>query len=89
MATVTNIGDLDREEFLEMTGPVVFIMSTYGTGGSPADGEEFMDWIQKLEKNNLFGNIEFSILGLGNRTFEHFCGNSRTLREALVGNGGK
>lgn len=39
LATVTNIGDVDKEEFLELTGPAVFFMSTYGNGGSPADGE--------------------------------------------------
>lgn len=56
------------------------ILSTYGNGGSPADGEEFVEWLRGLEKKDYFGSIELCILGLGNRSFEHFCGNSRTIR---------
>jgi hypothetical protein len=54
---VTNIGDVDKEDFLELTGPAIFLLATYGNGGSPADGEEFMEWVKTLEKNNLFEKI--------------------------------
>jgi sulfite reductase alpha subunit-like flavoprotein len=33
--------------------------------------------------------MEFALLGLGNRTFERFCGNSVAFREALLENGAK
>jgi hypothetical protein len=30
------------------------LMSTYGNGGSPADGDDFIDWLKQLEKKNYF-----------------------------------
>jgi hypothetical protein len=30
----------------------VFLLSTYGNGGSPDDGDDFMDWIKTLPKQN-------------------------------------
>lgn len=46
LVTVTNIGDFNREEFVEHDGPIVLLLSTYGNGGSPTDGEEFVNWIK-------------------------------------------
>ena len=85
--TVTNIGDIDKEEFLGTTGEIIFILSTYGNGGSPADGEDFVHWLQNLKGNTTLEKMRFSILGLGNRAFEHFAGNSRKFKECLVGLG--
>lgn len=53
ISSIINIGDFDKEEFLESQGPVIFILSTYGNGGSPSDGEEFRAWITELKGNNL------------------------------------
>ena len=38
IATVTNIGDVNQEELLQIEGTIIMILSTYGNGGSPADG---------------------------------------------------
>jgi hypothetical protein len=32
-------------------------MSTYGNGGSPVDGEDFVNLLRKLEKKNIFENV--------------------------------
>ena len=48
IATVTNVGDIDREDFLNFDGNAVFILSTYGNGGPPPDGEEFVEWLSQL-----------------------------------------
>lgn len=48
ICTVTNIGDIDKERFVQISGPAIFLVSTYGDGQSPADGEEFMKWIETL-----------------------------------------
>lgn len=40
-----NVGNIDKDKFIETHGPVIFIVSTYGDGDSPVDGENFMKWI--------------------------------------------
>jgi sulfite reductase alpha subunit-like flavoprotein len=72
-----------------MNGSALFLISTYGNGGSPMDGEDFMDWIKNFRENNVLEKLEFAILGLGNRSFDRFCGNSVGFREALLANGAK
>lgn len=47
-------------------------LSTYGNGDSPQDGENFLTWIEKTEKqegHQLLKKICFSILALGNSSF--------------------
>jgi sulfite reductase alpha subunit-like flavoprotein len=48
-----------------------------------------MEWLKSRKEKEVFSNIEFAVLGLGNRTFERFCGNSVSFREALLGGGGR
>ena len=43
-----NIGDTDEDKFLEHHGTAILIMATYGNGGSPADGEAFVEWLKNL-----------------------------------------
>ena len=37
-------------------------MSTYGNGGSPVDGEDFVNLLRKLEKKNIFAKGNMGLL---------------------------
>jgi sulfite reductase (NADPH) flavoprotein alpha-component len=72
--TVLNIGDLDREELKSPQGTTLFLLSTYGNGDSPADGETFLKWVESLKLTNEFQGLEYAILAFGNSDFENHCG---------------
>jgi hypothetical protein len=40
-----NVGDIDKDKFVESSGVSIFLISTYGNGTSPTDGQEFIKWI--------------------------------------------
>ncbi len=80
ISELINVGDIEFDLFTKQEGTAVFFLSTYGKGDSPADGEEFLAWIEKLEKKSLFKNKKFIIIALGNKTYEHFCGHGRRVR---------
>jgi sulfite reductase alpha subunit-like flavoprotein len=42
IALITNIGDLDTDEYVNHRGTVIFLLSTYGDGSSPLDGQVFL-----------------------------------------------
>jgi sulfite reductase alpha subunit-like flavoprotein len=52
-------------------------LSTYGTGDSPSDGEDFLAWLQSLKGDKILSKLSFIIMALGNSTFEYFCGHGR------------
>lgn len=41
LANVINIGDYDHEDLLDSDITTIFLLSTYGDGASPSDGEKF------------------------------------------------
>ena len=43
--------------------------------------------MENLKGHDLLSKVQFSILALGNSTFEHFCGNGRTIKECFLGLG--
>lgn len=43
--SVINIGDYDYKELISSEGPIIFLLSTYGDGDSPSDGEAFYKWV--------------------------------------------
>ena len=50
---VINLSDFDPDEFLRLKLiPIVFILSTYGSGGPTEDAEKFFDWLKSLKNKN-------------------------------------
>ena len=65
---------------------VVFITSTYGNGEPPDDAAPFWEGVVQRDGLNLRG-VKFSVLALGNSTYDHFCKCGRDLDAALERHG--
>lgn len=71
---MTNIGDYDHEDLLGFRGTIIFLLSTYGNGDSPDDGENFLNWIEKINPEKQFEGLEYAILAFGNSNFDNHVG---------------
>jgi uncharacterized iron-regulated membrane protein/flavodoxin len=65
---------------------VLIVISTYGDGEPPDDAANFYHAIVNGPKLNLSG-LEFSVLALGNTTFDHFCRCGKEIDSALERHG--
>jgi uncharacterized iron-regulated membrane protein/flavodoxin len=65
---------------------VVFITSTYGNGEPPDDAAPFWEGVVRRDGLKLRG-VKFSVLALGNSTYDHFCKCGRDLDAALERHG--
>jgi sulfite reductase (NADPH) flavoprotein alpha-component len=65
---------------------VLIVISTYGDGEPPDDAADFYHAIVNGPKLNLSG-LEFSVLALGNTTFDHFCRCGKEIDSALERHG--
>ena len=65
---------------------VVFITSTYGNGEPPDDAAPFWEAVVQKDGLDLRG-VKFSVLALGNSTYDHFCKCGRDLDAALERHG--
>lgn len=59
---------------MESDSTVVFLLSTYGDGASPSDGEKFYDWIMQFDPQQRLGQLKYAIIAFGNSSFENHCG---------------
>ena len=65
---------------------VVIITSTYGNGEPPDDAAPFWEGVVQKDGLNL-RRVKFSVLALGNSTYDHFCKCGRDLDAALERHG--
>uniref|UniRef100_A0A3P8WTS6 NADPH--cytochrome P450 reductase n=2 Tax=Cynoglossus semilaevis TaxID=244447 RepID=A0A3P8WTS6_CYNSE len=49
----------------------IFCMATYGEGDPTDNAQDFYDWLQENDDEDLSG-LNYSIFGLGNKTYEHY-----------------
>ncbi|KAJ3591306.1 hypothetical protein NHX12_009252 [Muraenolepis orangiensis] len=49
----------------------IFCMATYGEGDPTDNAQDFYDWLQENDDENLSG-VNFTVFGLGNKTYEHY-----------------
>ncbi|SEA68414.1 sulfite reductase subunit alpha [Alkalimonas amylolytica] len=49
----------------------LFIVSTYGEGEAPDNGQHF--WRQALQQQPDLSQLKFAVLALGDRSYQHFC----------------
>lgn len=74
IAKVQNVADFPLEQ-LQLTKFIVLILSTYGEGGPTYDAEKFLDYLSSDERQkDQLKNLEYVIFGLGNKSYENFCG---------------
>lgn len=75
-----------RANMLNEVSCVLIITSTYGDGEPPEDAAPF--WQAVVHGNGLdLRGVKFSVLALGNTTFDHFCKCGRELDAALERHG--
>jgi len=79
---------LDQIE--ELNGTMYIICSTFGNGDAPENAASFWRYIKSRKiKPNLFSNINFMVLGLGNTNYSQFCQMGKKLDKRLEELGGK
>lgn len=68
---------------LTQISAALFIVSTYGEGEAPDNGNRFIArTLAQLEKTSL-QHLQIAILGLGDSTYQHFCGFAHQLHNKL------
>ncbi|WP_029003284.1 PepSY domain-containing protein [Azorhizobium doebereinerae] len=63
---------------------VLLIAATTGEGDVPDGARHFLKSLQP----GAMAGVRFAVLGLGDRSYAHFCGGAETLRSALLAAGG-
>lgn len=66
---------------------VIFITSTFGDGGPPDNGADFWERLQAPQAPSLKG-VRFMVLGIGDRSYDNFCGYAKSLDARLAELGG-
>ena len=75
LVPVINISDFSKEDLSHYRGTIIFLLSTYGDGDSPADGEDFYKWVTTSEPEPTeFEWLSYTILAFGNSSFQNHCG---------------
>lgn len=62
---------------------LLVIVSTHGEGDAPEPAAAFFEFLFSRKAPKLAG-IRFAVLGLGDSTYEHFCGAAKRLDERLL-----
>ena len=61
-------------EIDNISGTMYIICSTFGNGDAPENASAFWRTIKSRKiKNDIFKNINYYVLGLGNSNYSHFC----------------
>lgn len=84
----TDVKDLAAypAEDLSQETEVAIVISTWGEGDPPDEAEDFCFGIYDKKISDL-ENVRYSIVGLGDSSYDDFCGCSRKLDESLEKHG--
>ncbi|XP_037533313.1 P450 (cytochrome) oxidoreductase b [Nematolebias whitei] len=64
------MGELSRLSEIE-NSLAIFCMATYGEGDPTDNAQDFYDWLQENDDEDLSG-LNFTVFALGNKTYEHY-----------------
>jgi sulfite reductase (NADPH) flavoprotein alpha-component len=65
------MGDLSPEILLNEK-KIIIVTSTFGDGEPPDQASEWMSFLRSQDEK-ILSHLQFSILGLGDRYYRHFC----------------
>lgn len=58
----------------------IFVLATYGDGEPTDNARPFFNWLQRASHiEDSFKAVQFSVFGLGNRSYEHYNAAARYL----------
>ncbi|WP_415766493.1 PepSY domain-containing protein [Pseudomonas sp. ZB1P45] len=75
------------EQDLRDSGNALFVVSTFGDGEAPDSARGFERKV--LARTLSLESLNYAVLGLGDRQYQHFCGFARRLHTWLGEHGGK
>ncbi|MGQ9349205.1 bifunctional nitrate reductase/sulfite reductase flavoprotein subunit alpha [Mycolicibacterium gilvum] len=80
-ARLRAMDDTDLTE-LSHAGEVVIVTSTFGDGGPPDNGAAFWERLGSADAPTLDG-VRYTVLGIGDRSYDNFCGHAKSLDTRL------
>jgi sulfite reductase (NADPH) flavoprotein alpha-component len=75
------------EQDLRDSSNALFVVSTFGDGDAPDSARGFERKV--LGKTSTLDSLNYAVLGLGDRQYQHFCGFAKRLHQWLSEHGGK
>ena len=82
-----NLKDCKVDDLGSMENAVI-VISTWGEGDPPGTCEKFCLDLYKAESPNL-GNLKYTVLAMGDKSYEDFCGCGRRVDESIARLGGQ
>ncbi|EGR31364.1 nadph-cytochrome p450 reductase, putative, partial [Ichthyophthirius multifiliis] len=74
-ANLINLSEFEPNQFIS-SKYCIFLLSTYGKGGPTNDAAKFFDWLNNQKDTKLLSDMKYTIFGLGNSSYDEFCGMS-------------